>query len=354
MKRRTPQLVICAVVLALVPASALADATGATIDKTGWWNRANVTTPTPAGPVTVPPPPGIPEDGLVVGAVLDESTAVTAIGIQPDVGPGATVEQFTLRVTEDPDAEGNQGTDGAAIVACPIVDFWAGGANGDWETRPDVDCEAAAIAGTRDDEGVWEFDLTPIGELWFDPFATIVADGVLLRPDLEETNPFQAVFLGGDDIDVVFEAQPGAEGDDPFASPGFDDPVPTDSGLSNNSGSDGFASTPAVTSPPPGSFESPNLSEPADGATEEPASAGGDESASPPLADSPATEPVSSRAGDLAGNLSPLVYLGLLAFAALLVVMSYWLGPAGQPVTTVRQRGVSRALDARARATKGS
>lgn len=350
MNRRTTSLILSALVLALLPAGpASADATGATIDKTGWWNRANVTTPTPAGPVTIPPPPGVPEDGLVVSALEGEATAVTAIGIQPEEGPGATVVDFTMRLTEDPEAPGNQGTDGAVIIACPITDFWAGGANGDWETRPETDCDAAAVAGTRDDEGVWEFDLAPVAELWFDPFATIVADGVLLRPDLDETAPFQAVFLGGDEIDVALEAQPGPEEDDPFETPGFDDPVPTDSGLSNNSGNDGFASSPPVTSPSDTSFDDSDLPEtPAEGETDT-----GDDAASPPL-NSPTTLPVATRAGDLAGNFSPLVILGIIGFAGVLVAMSYWLGPAGQPVTTVRQRGVSRALDARARATKGT
>jgi hypothetical protein len=347
MTRRTTPLLVLALLLSLVPAGAGADATGATIDKTGWWNRLNSTASTPAGPVTVPPPPGIPPGDLVVGAAPGEATAVTAIGIQPDFDTGATVEQFTLRITEDAEASSNVGTEGAVIVACPITEFWAGGDNGDWETRPAADCDAAAVPGERDEDGTWEFDLAPVGALWFDAFGTIVPDGVLLRPDLEETDPFQAVFEGGDSIDVVLEAQPGPEEPDPFAEPEPSAEIPTDDGLSN-SGGDSIFSTGGSSSPTE-SFDSPTPE-----ITETPVTEAPEETASPPVADAPETQPVASRAGDLMGNLSPLVLLGILGFFGLLLTMSYWLGPNGQPVTTIRQRGVSRALDARARATKGS
>ena len=346
MTRRTTPLLVLAFLLSLVPAGAGADATGATVDKTGWWNRLNSTASTPAGPVTIPPPPGIPPGDLVVSAAPDEATAVAAIGIQPDFDTGATVEQFTLRITEDPEANGNVGTDAAVIVACPITDFWAGGDNGDWETRPTADCAAAAVPGKRSDDGVWEFALAPIGTLWFDAFGTIVPDGVLLRPDLEKTEPFQAVFEGGDSIDVVLEAQPGPEEPDPFGPPADDGAIPTDDGLSNSGGGNIFS--PGGSSSPTESFDSP-----APEITETPAT-DAPETASPPVANTPDTQPVASRAGDLMGNLSPLVLFGILAFFGLLLTMSYWLGPNGQPVTTIRQRGVSRALDARARATKGS
>jgi hypothetical protein len=359
MNRRTTTLLATALVFALLPSSpALAETTGATIDKTGWWNRANTTTSSPAGPVTVPPPPGVPEGDLVVGALEGEPSAVLAIGIQPDEGPGATVQRFTLQLTEDSDAGGNQNTDAAAIRACPITAFWAGGANGDWETRPTVDCEAASATGERDENGVWTFDLAPIGELWFDTFGTIRADGVRLEPVIDETPPFQAVFLGGDDIDVVLEADPAPDDEDPFAAPAFEDP-PSDAGFNTGGSGDGGSifSPPVVAAPPTtSSFEVPT----ADVGTEPPpvtdhdGGGGGGETAAPRLVDSPAAESAASRAGDVFGNLSPLVLLGMLAFVGVLVVMSYWLGPAGQPVTTVRQRGVSRALEARRRLTKGS
>lgn len=354
MTRRTLPLLLTALFIGLLPSAARADATGATVDKTGWWNRANTQTSTPAGPVTVPPPPGIPEGSLVVsaaGPVGDEPSAIAAVGIQPDEGPGATIERFTMRISEDPDARGNQGTGGAVILACPITDFWAGGENAPWDTRPVDDCEAAKVTGERDDEGTWTFDLAPIGSVWFDSFGGIVADGVVLRPDLEQTSPFQAVFDEESiDIELVAEPAPGSD-DDPFASPGFSDPVETDSGLSAGGGSGGIISTPVITSPPETSFDTPSDTPVEPGPSDGEGS--GEETAAPPAA-SPDTEPAASRAGDVFGNLSPLVFLGILLFAGLLLTTSYWFGPNGQPVATVRRRGVSRALDARSRATKGN
>ncbi len=339
-------------VLVTLPSAALGDASGATIDKTGWWNRTNITTSTPAGPITVPPPPGIPEDDLVVGAINGEPTAELAIGIQPEVGPGATVNSFVLRVTEDDGAAGNQGTDGAVIVACPITDFWAGGANGDWETRPDIDCDAASSTGTRDDDGVWEFDLAAIGALWFDPFGSIRADGVVLVAD-PESSTFQAAFLGGEAIDVELDATAAPDEPDEFATPPNPDP-PVDTGAGGGNFSGGIISTPVVAAPPP-AFDSPSLPESTPSASESLESEGlPDDVASPPLA-APAgieSQIVASGAGDLAGNFSPLVLIGILAFVSLLLTMSYWFGPSGQPTTVFRQRGVSRALAARARTPK--
>lgn len=356
MHRSRSSLLLAALVLSAVSgASALAATEGATIDKTGWWNRANTTTATPAGPVTVPPPPGVPEGDLVVGAANGEASALTAIGIQPDDDPGATVISFTLTVTEDPEADGNRNTEDAVIIACPITDFWAGGENGDWETRPTFDCDAASVTGLRAEDGTWTFDLAPIGALWFDTFGTIRADGVILREEVDPPASFQAVFLGGDDIDVVLETEPAPDADDPFATPTtFQDP-PADAGLNSGPGGGGSSvfSPPVVTSPPSGSatpdFSDPTPADDPGDVTED------DDLAAPSAVDAPDQTPVaSSRAGELVGNLSPLVLLALPLFLGLLVVTSYWLGPAGQPVTTVRQRGVSRALEARSRAEKGS
>ncbi len=322
---------------------------GATIDKTGWWNQANVSTSTPAGPVTIPPPPGIPAGDLVVGTGQTtpdaEPTAILAVGIQPDDGPGATVRSFTMELTEDPDARGNQGTAVAALKACPITDFWVGGENSEWPSRPTYDCEAASASGVRDDDGTWTFDLAPIGTLWFDTFGTIRADGVVVVPDFEETGPFQAVFKGGDDIEIDLESDPApSSGENPFETPTtFADP-PSDVGFGNSgSGGGGIFSPPVVTSPPT------TLSSPQPDLTDD----GGDETAAPPVVDAPDAEPAVSRAGDLMGNLPLIVVLAFPLLLGMMLVISYWFGAAGQPVTTIRQRGVSRALEARARAMKG-
>jgi hypothetical protein len=336
-----------ALALALVlglPAGALAAAEGATIDKTGWWGRANSATSTPAGPVTVPPPPGVPEGDLAVGRIGSEPSAIAAVGIQPDDGPGATVESFVLTLREDPDARGNQSTEDAAIVACPITSFWTGGENGTWDTRPEYDCAAASAPGVRSDDGTWTFDLAAVGALWFDTFGTIRADGVALVPDDTGDGSFQVVWQGGDTIDVELRSEPGGTREDPFASPSSDPPA--DAGLSSGPGGGGSSilSPPRVTTPPtvatpPAVPAPPAVSDAAPDAAE-------DEVAGAPVS----TEtPPASRAGTLIGNL-PAAGLLLVPFAlATMFAMSYWLGPAGQPSTIDRRGGVSRALALRAR-----
>jgi len=343
---RTPLAAALAVALVVaLPATASADVRGATIDKTGWWNRANSSTATPAAPVTVPPPPGVPEGDLTVGRLGEEPTAIAAVGIQPEEGPGATVESFTLTLREDPDA-GNQGTDGAAIVACPIVAFWAGGENGTWETAPEYDCAAAKAAGVRADDGTWTFDLAPIGALWFDTFGTIRADGVALVPDPEaEPSSFRAVWLGGDDIALELEATPGPEEDDAFGDPALPPDPPSDAGLSSgpSGGGSSLFSPPRISTPP----SIPPAATPTVDAGDAPASAGDDpdETAAPVASGAPRP----SRAGDVVGNWTgPAVLLVPLVIAVLLA-MSYWLGPAGQPSAIDRRGGVSRALAARTR-----
>lgn len=342
-------LVVASVLAA--PASASAAAEGATIDKTGWWNRANSPAATPAGPVAVPPPPGVPEGDLVVGRLGEEATAVAAVGIQPDEGPGATVESFTLTLREDPDAGGNQSTETAAIVACPIVEFWAGGENSAWESRPTADCDAARAAGERAEDGTWTFDLAPIGELWFDTFGTIRADGVALVPDPEaESGSFQVVWLGGDDIDVVLEATPAPEADDPFASPATPPDPPSDAGLSSgpSGGGSSLFSPPRISAPPSAPpVSTPPVDAPAvddDPAIDEDDEPTDEAAAAPlPSGDGP------SRAGDLVGNWPAAGFLAVPVLLAVLLATSYWLGPAGQPTADDRRGGVSRALAARTR-----
>lgn len=348
MRRTTTLLALALALVPLLPAGALAEAEGATIDKTGWWNRANTTTATPAGPVTVPPPPGVPPGDLTVGRTGAEPTAISAVGIQPEEGPGSTVESFTLTLREDPDAEANQGAEEAAIVACPITSFWAGGENGTWETRPEFDCEAASAPGVRDDEGTWTFDLAAIGGLWADPFGTIRADGVALVPDDATEGSFQVVWLGGDAIDVKLQAEPAAEEDDTFAAPPVADP-PSDAGFSSGpSGGGSSIFSPPTIAAPSFSSDAPTIGAPPVEGLDEPVveDAGDDEVAGAPVT---ASAPRSTRAGTLIGNLPPAGLLLVPIALATLVAMSYWLGPAGQPSTIDRRGGVSRALALRAR-----
>lgn len=347
MRRTTTTIALALALVLAVPAGALADTEGATIDKTGWWNRASSSTPTPAGPVTLPPPPGVPEGDLTVGRLGDEATAISAIGIQPEEGPGATVESFTLTLREDPDARANQSPDEAVILACPITSFWAGGENGSWDTRPEYDCDVASAAGVRSDDGTWTFDLAAIGALWFDTFGTIRADGVALVPDDSTEGSFQVVWQGGDAIDVVLRAEPGEAPEDPFASPPPPSAPPAGGGSTSGPAGAGSSifSPPQVTTPPTVASPPPVDPSPA-GPDLEPDEAGDDELAGAPIA---TDAPRGTRSGTLIGNLPPAGLLLVPLALATLFAMSYWLGPNGQPSTTDRRGGVSRALALRAR-----
>lgn len=312
---------------------------GATVSDAGWWNRVRPTVPgggLPTGPTPAPPAPGVPAGSLVVGATAGEPDAVTAVAIDPELAPGATVEQFELVLRERSDPGANLNTSSAAIVACPIDGFWVGGENGEWETQPSADCDLASAPGTRADDGTWTFDLRPIGELWAS--GTLLADGVLLMEDVEAPASFRAVFEGLGDlgVGVRFAASGGEVGEDPFAGGGgFDDGT----GGSFDGGGGGGA--------PTGSFTPPAVPGPA---------------SSPPPPDAVAVPVPTTDTGDdvalpavpVAGSVSPLGSLPWWTWVLVIVVGAFALsamvalGPAGEPALGAgRGRGVTRAIEAR-------
>lgn len=311
-------------------------ATGATVDKVGWWHEKNVATSTPATNITVPAPPGVPAGTLAVGSVNGEPDRIAAIGILPEATTGDSVDAFTLTVKEaGPPAAGFNGT-AAKIVACPITAFWVGGENGTWDTRPSYDCGLAKAAGVRAADGTWTFDLLPIGQLWTDPLGTVAADGVVLVEDVASPEGFQTVFAtSGEGALVVtaqFTAGPTSNGDGSLGGdPGFGDV----GGGSFDSGS-GF-DVPAFGSGdiPVGGLPAPEVASPGAGATPQDA---------PPEA----TAPIAATGPNVLGNLPGGVMLLVPAFLLLLGLLSFALGPAGEPTATAAQRGVGRALAARA------
>jgi hypothetical protein len=319
-------------------------ATGANVDKVGWWHSKNVATSTPAANVTVPPPPGVPAGTLAVGAQNGEPDRLTAIGIVPDATAGDTVTSFTLTIKEaGPPATGFNGT-AAKIVACPITSFWVGGENGTWDTRPAYDCTLASAAGTRADDGTWTFDLLAIGQTWLDPAGTVAPDGIVLVEDVASPDSFQTVFAtSGDGALVVdLQYQPAATGDGTSGDGGSLDGGTSDGSFDSGSGSGSF-DVPSFGSGdiPVGGLPAPGVVTPEPGAT--------------PQADGPATaRPIAHQSPNVLGNLPGGVAVLVPAFILLLGLLSYSLGPAGEPVAVTRQRGVSRALAARARAGHSS
>lgn len=326
-----------------LPASGAVDpenVEGGTVDKVGWWTQANARVDNPTGPITVPPPPGIPEDRLVVGAAAGEPASASAIGFLPDAQRGDTLTSFTLTI-EESDDPANQGGDIAVIGACPILSFWAGGENGTWDTRPEWDCKQALAEGTRED-GVWTFDLAPIAQLWLDPFGTVAADGFVLVEGAEPPGSFQVVF-DPSTIELVLTFDPAEETpDDGFVVPD----APTDiSGSTGNFSAPISSGSNASTFSPTPSFDSssPDVTTPAVDESDT-----GDEAA----LDAAPIPVRASRAGEVFGNFPGGLPFLVIAVGGLLVMMGLALGPLGEPMAHTRQRGVSRALEARAAAAR--
>lgn len=311
-------------------------ATGASVDGLGWWHEKNVPASTPAAVVTLPPPPGVPEETLAVGAVNGEPDKIAAIGIVPEASLGDTVLRLQLVLTEAEPPAGNVATDGALIAACPITSFWVAAENGTWETRPEYDCDAAKVAGTRAEDGTWTFDLTPIAQLWLAPDTTVPADGVVLVEDVEAPAGFQAVFAtsGEGAITVTYEGMSSTATD---ASDGFS-PIVTSAPAGVASGTIGLGS-PSLGLPGLGS--APVTPRPAATAPAAPA----------PAPAAPTTNPgtpIGAVSPNVLGNLPPATALLAAAFLAMTGLLTYTLGPAGEPSVAIHQRGVSRALAARA------
>jgi len=324
----------CALAALLFVSVAIAEAgdgisaSGASVDKVGWWSANNEATSTPAGMVTVPPPPGVPAGTLAVGAFNGEPDKITAIGILPEAMPGDTMSSFTLSIKEaGPPAAGYNGS-AAAIVACPITEFWVGGENGTWKSHPLYDCDAASVAGERALDGTWTFDLLPIGRLWLDPNGTIAADGVVLVADVASPTTFQTVFAtSGDGAIVVTIASESTTTLDTGGS--------SDGGTADGSG--GF-DVPSFGSGdiPVGGLPAPQVDTPTPGDTPQ---------------DAPVVVPraIAMRSPNILGNLPGGLVLAVPLFLVLLGLLSYSLGPAGEPAAATRQRGVSRALADRSR-----
>ena len=288
-------------------------------------------TATPAAIVTVPPPPGVPAGTLSVGALNGEPDRITAIGILPDAVSGDTISSFTMTIKEaGPPASGVNGA-AAKIVACPITSFWVGGENGTWDTRPTFDCTLASAAGERGLDGTWSFDLLAIGQAWVDPNGTLAADGVVLVEDVASPTPSRRC---SPPAATAPSSSPSPPSQDPTA------PTPSAAGRSTTSAAETSAGAPtASTSHRSGraasalaACQAPTVSTPTAGET--------------PQVAPPRT--IATAKPNVLGNFPGGLTLAVPLFIVLLGLLSYSLGPAGEPVAATRQRGVSRALAARA------
>lgn len=141
--RRFTALVLLALLLVLPTAAASVEAEGH-----GWWWRPQ------SGllGVDVPPPPDVPEDGLLVERAPDGLTALSALRFRLDEGEADPV--LTLTVASD------QGGAAAAIAACPTTVRWTPDQAGRWDVAPSYDCERGQVDGVRSEDGAtWTWDL---------------------------------------------------------------------------------------------------------------------------------------------------------------------------------------------------
>ena len=320
-------------------------------EKTGWWNSLQgIESGTPAAPIGGVYP-GFPQQatGVPVGDFASSLRAgevdkVGAIGILVDAPVGATVEEFTMTLTESADPAANNGSSAvAAITACPIVAYWVEGENARFNGRPEADCNLAAIPGVRDAEGRWTFDLKLYGQAVLSASTTLGQNGVLLMPTGAAPETFQVTWAGlasetppaftfkatggeppdhelegGGGFGAVGSTDSGFGGD--FSATTFDD-VRTDSFDTGASGGD----LSGAQEPPPAQVETPATAEPA------------------------ATSPSLGREiGNIAGNLPSFTLPALLLLLALMAAVGLALGrPLATEEVLNRRGGVSRALAAR-------
>ena len=303
--------------------------TGATVDQTGWWSQANAVPASPVPgvtlpPLTVPAPPSVPAGTIAVGATVGQIDKVAAVDIGPEITDGV-VEHAVLTIAEAPNGEqlNNTGSE-AVIVACPITQFWVGGANGQWSNLPPNSCTSGKAVGARSADGVWTFDLTPIAAQWLEP-GVLSPNGVVLLPEVPSPSgaTFQVV-LTGDPSSIGIDLAATERAPTTTAAPA------TTSAAAPIGGGGGGTPAPVTAAPPTS------------------AAAATPTSAAPVRAPAPASSP---RSDKILGNLPAGVILLALLALVVAVLLMVALGPLGEPATGIaREGGVSRALAARERA----
>lgn len=129
----TGTLLALAGVLLVVPAEARPP------DAHGWWWFAQ-----PAGPLDVPAPPYVPEDGLYVASNLSGAEAVSAIRVR--LAEGEQASALILTVADEPRGE-------PVIGACLATEPWEPAQGGALAEAPPFDCDAGASVGVLSEDG---------------------------------------------------------------------------------------------------------------------------------------------------------------------------------------------------------
>lgn len=212
------------VVLLALPATSSA----ATYETHGWWWRAQ----TGLLGAELPPPPDVPEDGLLVERGPDGATAVAAVRFGLSEGETDPVLELTVASGE---------STGAVIAACPTRRAgWPGEQAGRWDAAPGWDCEAGRVDGVPSDDGsTWSWALAPL-----------VGEGGVISVALVDgtSNTFHLAFEAPTDTSLRTTTAPPPPGPPPSSPP----PPPAES-TSASSSSGAFQPPHASSSGAPGS-----------------------------------------------------------------------------------------------------
>jgi hypothetical protein len=125
------------IVGSVVVGGAVADA--ASLAKSGWWFRPQGT----AGVVVLPPPPGVPEGGLMVSGTPEGATAIAAVRFETTEDESEPTLELAIVNEAGP----------SAVQACPVASDWAPAAAGRWDSKPLDNCGVAAVKGTKSADG---------------------------------------------------------------------------------------------------------------------------------------------------------------------------------------------------------
>ncbi|GAB3244922.1 hypothetical protein [Nocardioides dilutus] len=352
----TPALV--APVLA-APASAAGDTpvpgtfAGGTLTKTGWWARSNEQPPE-TGLLAPPSVPAVaaPAGTLPVSAIAGEAERITALEFALEGDEGDEVGSVVLALKEAADPAANPNSASGTVTACPMTEaFWVPVDNGPWATRPTYDCAAGAVAGTRDDKGVWTFDLTPLASQWlatdreFAPAVVLVStpptEPTATDPPEPASSTFQVAYDKAAGVGLVARTLAQAEDEDPA------EPEPTPEPEAEPPGGVGGGATGGLGGVGDAILEALPEALPVETAPPAAIEASPPETTTSALA--PVAAPVLAWHDEIGAKALLAVPALLLAYLVMLAM-----GPAGQPAVGGGRRGVSRALDRMRTAGVGS
>jgi hypothetical protein len=161
------------VALYLVERSALAE-TAPSVIEVGWWTRSPVAS--------------APNGGIDVAAGPDGPTSVAAVRV--DLGDSG-VRQLTLQLHE----AGGTLMQTATLRVCPTSKPWLAISGGALADAPPAECDLKAVDATRDAQGSWTVDVTPLVQTRTGTVSLAVVPGAGAVFDLQLQRPTPSAAL---------------------------------------------------------------------------------------------------------------------------------------------------------------